>query len=314
MNRSSVTEFLLLGGLETSSMLWIFFSIFMVAYMLGLAGNLTIIVVIRADARLHKPMYFLLENLSFLDISLTTIIVPTMLDILLSKEKVISFHGCINQMFFSEVIIVTECFILVVMAYDRYLAICLPFRYLVVMTKPTLILMVASCWFMGLMYSITYNILLLKSVFCGPNIIRSFFCDGSLLVKLSCSDASELEQFQQLAGLFVGPLPILMVLSSYVAIISAIMRIHSTEGRKRTFSTCVSHLVVVTFYYGTGIFTYLIKPMIENSHGSINYILSAIYTLGAPMLNPFIYSLRNQEIHRGFTKTFNQNIVHLKWT
>ncbi|XP_068128043.1 olfactory receptor 5V1-like [Hyperolius riggenbachi] len=306
MNRSSVKEFLLMGGLETSNMLWIFFSIFMVAYMLGLAGNLTIIVVIRADPRLHKPMYFLLENLSFLDISLTTVIVPKMLDLLLSTQKVISFNGCFSQMFFSEMIIVAECFILVVMAYDRYLAICLPFRYLVVMTKPTLVFMVVVCWAMGLMYSLTLSILLLQSVFCGPKVIHSFYCDGSLLVKLSCSRVSE---FQQLAGLFVGPLPILMVLSSYVAIISTIMRIHSTEGRKRTFSTCVSHLVVVTLYYGTGIFTYLIQPMMENAHGTMNHILSAVYTLGAPMLNPFIYSLRNQEIHRGFTKVLNQNII-----
>ncbi|XP_068128046.1 olfactory receptor 5V1-like [Hyperolius riggenbachi] len=309
MNRTSVTEFLLMGGLETSNMLWIFFSIFMVVYMLALAGNLTIIVVIRADARLHKPMYFLLENLSFLDISLTTVIVPRILDILLSNKKVISFNGCFSQMFLSELIIVTECYILVAMAYDRYLAICLPFRYLLVMTKPTLILMVVVCWVLGLLYSLTFFILLLQSVFCGPNIIPSFFCHGRLLVKLSCSDVSDLVMFQQLAGLFVGPLPILMVLSSYVAIISAIMRIHSTEGRKRTFSTCVSHLVVVTLYYGTGIFTYLIQPMLENAQGAMNHILSAVYTLGAPMLNPYIYTLRNQEMHRGFTKLFNKNLL-----
>ncbi|XP_068128042.1 olfactory receptor 5V1-like [Hyperolius riggenbachi] len=309
MNRSSVTEFLLLGGLETSNMLWIFFSIFMVVYMLGLAGNLTIIIVIRADSRLHKPMYFLLENLSFLDVCLTTVIVPKMLDLLLSTQKAISVSGCFSQMFFSEMIIVTECFILVVMAYDRYLAICLPFRYLVVMTKPTLVLMVVVCWAMGLMYSFTFHILVLQSSFCGPNIIPSFFCDGSLLVKLSCSHINELQHFRQLTGLFVGPLPILMVLSSYVAIISAIMRIHSTEGRKRTFSTCVSHLVVVTLYYGTGIFTYLIQPMMENAQGAMNHILSSTYTVVSPMLNPIIYSLRNQEIHRGFRKIINQNIL-----
>ncbi|KAM9330208.1 olfactory receptor 13C9-like [Gastrophryne carolinensis] len=269
------------------------------AYTVTLAGNLTIISVIRADPHLHKPMYFLLENLSFLDISMTTVIVPNVLHMLSSGHKAISFTGCIGQMFFYEVVIVAECVILVVMAYDRYVAICLPFRYPVLMTKPTLVLMVAFCWIMGIMYSVTETTLMLQSMFCGPNVILGFFCDGTLVMKLACSDTTTLHLFQLFVGLFLGPIPLLVVLSSYVAIFSTVMKIHNTEGRNKAFSTCVSHLLVVTLFYGTGIFTYIIQPIIVDPHSPMNNIFSVVYTILAPMLNPFIYSLRNQEIHRG---------------
>ncbi|KAM9330207.1 olfactory receptor 1D5-like [Gastrophryne carolinensis] len=277
----------------------IWFNIFTMAYTVTLAGNLTIIGVIRADPHLHKPMYFLLENLSFLDVSMTTVIVPNMLHILSRSHKAISFTGCISQMYFYEVVMVAECFILVVMAYDRYAAICLPFRYPILMTKLTLVLMVGFCWLMGTIYSLTETILLLRSVFCSPNVIHGFFCDGSLIMKLSCSDTTTLHLFQLFAGLFVGPLPVFMVLGSYVAIISTVVKIHNTEGRNKAFSTCVSHLVVVTLFYGTGIFTYIIQPIIVDPHSPVNNIFSVVYTILAPMLNPFIYSLRNQEIHKG---------------
>ncbi|KAM9330209.1 olfactory receptor 5V1-like [Gastrophryne carolinensis] len=289
----------------------ILFNIFGMAYAATLAGNLTIISVIRADSHLHKPMYFLLENLSFLDLSMTTIIVPTMLHMLISSHKAISFTGCIGQMYLYEVVIVTECFILVVMAYDRYVAICLPFSYPILMTKPTLVLMVAFCWLMGTMYSLTETILMLQSVFCGPNIINGFFCDGSLIMKLACSDVTTLHLFRLFAGLFVGPLPVLLVLGSYVAIISAVLRIPSTQGRNKTFSTCVSHLVVVTLFYGTGIFTYILQPVMVDPRSPVNNIFSVVYTVLAPMLNPFIYSLRNKEIHRGCRHVLNQITLQL---
>ncbi|KAM8947227.1 olfactory receptor 5V1-like [Pelodytes ibericus] len=304
-NRSLVSEFVLLGLSENPDLQLLLFGLFFGLYIVTLSGNLLIITLIRTDPRLHKPMYFLLENLSFLDFILTSVTVPKMLDNLLNDKKSISFAGCISQVHVYQVFIVAECYILAIMAFDRYLAICHPLRYPTLMNQKALVQLVSFCWVMGLIYSFAKTTLMLKLVFCGPNILNSFFCDAPPLLKLSCSETTSQDLFQFVAGLFVGPLPALTVVASYIPITCAILRISSARGRHKTFSTCASHLAVVILFYGSGIFTYVIQPRLGKQEG-ISHVVTIIYTVIAPMLNPFIYSLRNQEVHQALHRLFRQ--------
>ncbi|KAG8537109.1 hypothetical protein GDO81_025060 [Engystomops pustulosus] len=255
-------------------------------------------------------MYFFLENLSVLDVSLSTVIVPNLLDILLVDHKVVLFAGCVSQIFCYQIIIVAECFLLAIMAYDRYLAICLPLQYTVVMVRPFLVGMISLCWILGIAYSLTKTLFILRLVFCGPNVISSFFCDAPLLSRLSCSESLGLQTFQLTAGIFVGPIPALIVVSSYIAILTTVVRIHSAEGKRKAFSTCASHLTVVILFYGTGIFTYVIQPGLSRETEVKNAIM-VVYTIVAPMLNPFIYSFRNQEVLNGWRKLLREIVLFL---
>ncbi|KAM4693081.1 olfactory receptor 8A1-like [Discoglossus pictus] len=300
-NRSLVTEFFLLGLSDNQDLHLPLFGVFTGIYIVAITGNLVIIALVRSQPTLHNPMYFFLENLSFLDFLLTSVTVPKMLDNLLKNRMSISFIGCISQIHFYQVFIVAECLLLAVMAYDRYLAICQPLRYPILMDMTARFLLVAFCWLMGLMYSFAKTVLIVKLEFCGPNIIRGFFCDAPPLFGLSCSSTFTAELFQFTAGLFVGPVPALVVVFSYIHIIFAILRIQSAQGRYKTFSTCASHLVVVILFYGTGIFTYVVQPQLGNDNGA-NNVVTVLYTVIAPMLNPFIYSLRNQEVHNALKK------------
>ncbi|KAM3930862.1 olfactory receptor 5J3-like [Leptodactylus fuscus] len=308
INTTRVNEFFLLGVWEQSDLHLLFFVVFTIIYVVTVGGNVVFISIIRSQHRLRTPMYFFLENLSFLDVSLSTVIVPHLLNILLVDHKVISFVGCVTQTLFYQLIIVAECFLLATMAYDRYLAICQPLQYSLVMVKPFLVAMILLCWFLGVAYSLTNTIFIFQLVFCGPNIIPGFFCDAPLLFQLSCSDSSGLQMFQFIAGIFVGPIPALIVVSSYIAIITTIVRINSAKGKWKTFSTCASHLTVVTLFYGTGIFTYVIQPGVSKQT-EMKDAITVVYTIIAPMLNPFIYSFRNQEVHNGWKRLWRE-IAH----
>ncbi|KAM4693076.1 olfactory receptor 2D3-like [Discoglossus pictus] len=265
--------------------------------MITLSGNLLLIVSVTLDHRLHSPMYFFLANLSFIDICYTSIVVPKALVNLLSKKKTISLTGCLVQVNFFLFLAESECVLLAFMAYDRFVAICNPLHYNVVMNTITCIKMstfsfMTSCTISSLDMFIIYHL-----TYCGPNIIDHFFCEAPLLLHLSCND-STLNNIVKLGGsailLFI---PLFFILFSYIHIIAAIMRSHS--GGYKAFYTCISHLIVVALFYGSAIFVYM-QP--DHSIKATDKMVSVFYTIITPMLNPIIYSLRNKDVHRALQR------------
>ncbi|XP_031761850.1 olfactory receptor 1-like isoform X2 [Xenopus tropicalis] len=301
-NTTGATEFLMLGLSDVPHRQMLLFMSFLIMYLLNILGNMTIILLVKLDSHFHTPMYFFLGNLSFVDICYTSSIVPKMLINIMSKEKSISLTECILQLYFFLLFACTECFLLAAMAYDRYVAICNPLHYTMIISKKLCILLVIASWLASALHSLLHSLMVSRLTFCGTNKMNHFFCDMAPLLKLSCSDTS----INKLLIYTEGGLPVLIpfgiVLVSYVRIISSIMKIHSADGRYKAFSTCSSHLTVVILFYGTIAFMYL-RP---SSSYSLNYdrVVSVVYTVVAPMLNPFIYSLRNNEVKGALKKLF----------
>ncbi|KAM8802396.1 olfactory receptor 1J4-like [Rhynchonycteris naso] len=291
-NQSSVSEFLLLGLPMRPGQQRGFFTLFLGMYLTTVLGNLLIILLIRLDSRLHTPMYFFLSHLAFSDISLSSVTVPKMLTNMQTRRQSIPYVGCIAQMYFFMCFAGVDNFLLAVMAYDRYGAICHPLHYTSIMTERQCVLLVAGSWILSCVNALLHTILLVRLSFCADNIISHFFCDLAALLKLSCSDISlnELVIFAE-AGMLLF-LPLCIVLGSYVRIGTIILRVPSTKGLYKAFSTCGSHLFVVFLYYGTLVGVYFFS----SSWGSKDIIASVMYMVVTPMLNPFIYSLRNRDI------------------
>ncbi|KAG8509272.1 Olfactory receptor 11L1 [Galemys pyrenaicus] len=299
-NASAVTEFQLLGFqnlLEWQSLL---FAIFLLIYILTVAGNVVIIAVASHDQRLRTPMYTFLKHLSFLEVWYTSTVVPALLASLLSGGRAISFPACMAQLYFFVFFGATECFLLATMAYDRYLAICSPLRYSLLMSPEACARLVAVSWATGVGTGVLPCLLISRLDFCGPNRINHFFCDLPPLMRLSCSSVYVTEVVIFALSVAVLCVCFLLTLVSYVLIVAAILRIPSASGRAKTFSTCGSHLAVVTIYYGTMISMY-VRP---NAHLSpeINKIISVFYTVVTPLLNPVIYSLRNKDFKAAVRK------------
>ncbi|XP_017372666.1 olfactory receptor 5F1 [Cebus imitator] len=295
-NYTSLTEFILLGLTDTLELQIILFLFFLVIYTLTILGNIGMILLIRIDSRLHTPMYFFLANLSFVDVCYSTTITPKMLADLLSEKKTISFAVCFLQMYFFIALATTECILFGLMAYDRYVAICHPLLYTLIMSRTVCLKMAAGAFAAGLLNSMVNTSYVSSLPFCGSNVIHHFFCDSPPLFKLSCSDTHLKESiFSTFAGVnMVGAL--LVILSSYSYVLFSIFSIHSGEGRHRAFSTCASHLTAIILFYATSIYTYL-RP---SSSYSLNQdkVASVFYTVVIPMLNPLIYSLRNKEVKK----------------
>ncbi|KAM7085355.1 olfactory receptor 8H1-like isoform 2-T2 [Molossus nigricans] len=252
------------------------------------------ILIIRLDLHLHTPMYFFLSHLSFLDLSYSTVITPKTLENLLTSTKYISYMSCFTQMYFFVFLGTTECFILSSMAYDRYVAICNPLHYSVVMSRRLCCSLISVCYLNGFMDSIINVLCMSRLHFCDSNVIRHFFCDTSPILALSCTDTQDVEI---MIFIFAGStlmISVIIISVSYLSILSTVLKITSTSGRQKAFSTCASHLVGVTIFYGTTIFTYL-KPRKSYSLGK-DQVASVFYTIVIPMLNPLIYSLRNKEV------------------
>ncbi|XP_063819382.1 olfactory receptor 5AR1-like [Pseudophryne corroboree] len=249
-----------------------------------MVGNVLAITLFCWDLNLHSPMYMLLCNMSTLDIYFTTMILPKLLDICLTGNKAISYRGCITQVFFFVVLIVTEYFILAAMAYDRYVAICLPLRYSYYMSLRVCSWMVCSSWSVGALEGVLYVALISSCKFCGSNEMNHLFCDLKPLIKLSCSDTHTIETVILGLGSIVGFVPSVMTLLSYVFIISAILNIPSKEGRNKAFSTCSSHLTVIVLFYGTILGMY----MRTKSSYSMDQdkVFAVLYAAAIPMLNP----------------------------
>ncbi|XP_078545303.1 olfactory receptor 5V1-like [Lissotriton helveticus] len=300
-NQSLVTEFILLGLSSIPEVEGLFFMIFLLIYVSTLAGNILIITVIRLDAHLHTAMYFFISNLSFLDCCYSTVTVPKMLVDLLTEKKSISFTACMTQLYFFISLVSTECLVLAAMAYDRYIAICQPLHYSSIMDQRACSWLAAGLWVTGIFYSLVHTILMTRLSFCRSNEIQHFFCDIPPLLKLSCSDTFiNILAIFTLGG-FVGLGALLIKIVSYAFIITTILKIKSSEGRVKAFSTCASHLTVVIIFYGALIFTYY-RPTTTNSF-SADTLVSVVYTILTPMVNPLIYSLRNTEIKTAVKKT-----------
>ena len=293
-NQTWITEVTLLGFQVDSALEFFLFGLFSLFYTLTLLGNGVILGLICLDSRLHTPMYFFLSHLAIIDISYASNNVPKMLANLVSQKTTISFVPCIMQTFLYLAFAAAECLILVVMSYDRYVAICHPLHYTFIMSWRVCTVLTSTSWAFSFLWDLVHLVLILKLPFCGPHEINHFFCEILSVLKLACAD-TWLNQIIIVAScvcILVGPL--CLVLGSYARILAAILRIQSAEGRRKAFSTCSSHLCVVGLFFGTAIVMYLAP---KSSHSQEQRkILSLFYSLFNPMLNPLIYSLRNAEV------------------
>nr|XP_027792594.1 olfactory receptor 1J4-like [Marmota flaviventris] len=293
-NQSSMAEFLLLGLPIRPEQRGMVFTLFLGMYLTTVLGNLLIILLIRLDSRLYTPMYFFLSHLALSDISLSSVTVPQMLGNVQTQQQSLPYEGCISQMYFFVLFGCLDNLLLAVMAYDRYVAICHPLHYAAVMREELCVSLVAGSWFFSCVHALLHTLLLVQLSFCANQTIPHFFCDLTALLKLSCSDISlnELVIFTEGGMLFI--LPLSSILGSYVRIGMTVLRVPSTKRFLKTFSTCGSHLFVVSLYYGTLAGVYFFSSSQNSSDKDI--ISSIIYTVVTPMLNPFIYSLRNRDI------------------
>ncbi|XP_057606220.1 olfactory receptor 8A1 [Hippopotamus amphibius kiboko] len=299
-NHSTVTEFIL-GGLTNRPELQLpLFLLFFGIYSVTVIGNLGMITLICLNTQLHIPMYYFLGNLSLVDVCYSSVITPKMLVNFVSEKNIISYAGCMSQLYFFLMFVIAECYMLTVMAYDRYVAICSPLLYNVIMSHRVCSLLVAGVYVMGLIGSTTETVLVMKLSYCEL-LISHYFCDILPLMKLSCSSTYHIEMTVFFLAGFNIIVTSLTVLISYTFILSSILHISTTEGRSKAFSTCSSHLAAVGMFYGTTAFMYL-KPSTASSLAQEN-VASMFYTTVIPMLNPLIYSLRNKEVKAAMQKT-----------
>ncbi|XP_074852196.1 olfactory receptor 5I1-like [Carettochelys insculpta] len=305
-NGTTVTEFILLGFPSRPAMQVVLFLVFLVLYGLILLGNIGLMVLIWSNARLHTPMYFFLSNLSFVDLCYSSVIVPKMLANFLSESQAISYAGCGLQFYFFCTFADTESFILATMAYDRYVAICNPLLYKVIMSRRVCIILVALSYIGGTLSALVHTCFAFQLSFCGPNVINHFFCDLPLLLKLSCSDTSLNELLLYTYGSSVEIMSAIIILVSYLFIVVSILRMRSAAARCKTFSTCASHLTSVIIYEGTLLFIYS-RPSSWYSPTSDKYI-SVFYTIVIPVLNPVIYSLRNKDVKDALRRAIDTKV------
>ncbi|XP_078525044.1 olfactory receptor 1L1-like [Lissotriton helveticus] len=307
-NQSSATEFILLGFSSHPEYQIPLFFTFLFIYVIILLGNLLIFIVIRIDSRLHTPMYIFLAIMALGDICSTTIIVPRLLVDLLSVKKAISFAACITQLYFFISFGNMGSCLLGIMGFDRYMAICHPLHYMRIMNQRFCITLVISVWVIISIHSLVHSILVSKLIYCGSNEIQHYFCDLPPLLKLSCSDTSTIELllFTETTAILLAP-P-LCVLFSYVRIAIVIFKMKSADGRRKAFSTCISHLICIVLAYGPLLFTY-IRP--SSAYALDKEIgISLLYIMVIPILNPFVYSIRNNDVKEALKKMRSKMHCH----
>ncbi|XP_004429520.1 PREDICTED: olfactory receptor 2AP1-like [Ceratotherium simum simum] len=297
-NQTLVTEFILLGLTNDAELQAVLFLFLLLAYVFSVMGNLTIIILTLLDYRLQTPMYFFLRNFSILEISFTSIFVPKMLVNIGTGDKTISFAGCFTQYFFVILLGATEFYLLAAMSYDRYVAICKPLYYTTIVSRRLCIHLVLCSWFSGFLVVIVPYIMTLQLPFCASNIINHYCCDYTILLHLSCSETHFIEVIEFVAAAVTLILTLMLVVLSYTYIIRTILRIPSVQQRKKAFSTCSSHMIVVSLSYGSCIFMY-VNPFVKDA-ATFNKDVALLNTSVAPLLNPFIYTLRNKQVKIAF--------------
>ncbi|XP_073735191.1 olfactory receptor 5AR1-like [Callorhinus ursinus] len=304
-NSSMVTDFILLGMTDNPQLGVLLFGVFLIIYIITVLENLSLVILIRVSPCLHTPMYFFLSNLSLLDVCFSSITIPKTLADLLSKLQAVSFLGCMTQMGLFIIFASAECNLLASMAYDRYTAICHPLLYHVTISRVRCLLLVAGCYFGGLVNMVSVTTSITQLSFCQPRVLPHFFCDIPPLLALACSDSWVTQILVVGCGGFTLVTSIVVILVSYVSVLTTILGIPSASGKQKAFSTCASHMTAVGLYYGTTMYTYL-QP---SQHGSQagNQMVSVFYTMVIPMLNPLIYSLRNQEVKVALWKILKQS-------
>ncbi|XP_075415084.1 olfactory receptor 13J1-like [Tenrec ecaudatus] len=305
LNSTQVSEFFLKGFSEYPVLEPLLFLFCSALYLVTLLGNTGIVAVSVLDVRLHTPMYFFLSNLSILDIGYTSSFAPLMLVHFLSSQKTISFTGCGIQMCLGLSTGSTECLLLAIMAYDRYLAICRPLQYPVLMSRQLCLLLVGVAWSFSLLKSMTETIIAMRLPFCGHHVVSHFSCEILAVLKLACGDTSVSQALLLAGSTLLLPMPLALICLSYTLILVTILRVPSAAGRRKAFSTCSAHLTVVVLFYGAVIYTYM-KPKTKEAHVS-DEVFTVLYAVVTPMLNPVIYSLRNREVKEAARKVWNKN-------
>ncbi|XP_077329876.1 olfactory receptor 10A7-like [Lithobates pipiens] len=305
-SNNNITVIFLLGFPDMDRFNVFLFILLLIIYSVTICGNSLIIKLVSISKNLHSPMYFFLTQLSVADILLTTDISPFMLNIVLHEGASISFPGCITQLFFFMFIEAFECFILTMMSYDRYLAICSPLYYVTIMNHMLCIKLIVASWLLGCLVALILVHGITQLYFCRPNTIDHFFCDYYPLMELSCSDVSMLHIEAILLCVLAAVLPFSLIVFSYVYIVLTIFKIASLSGRLKSFSTCSSHLTVVSIYYGTLIATYMVPN--EGQTHIISKTMALLYTVLTPLLNPCIYSMRNEDIKKALKKLIYNHV------
>ncbi|XP_060244411.1 olfactory receptor 1468-like [Meriones unguiculatus] len=293
-NQTVISQFLLLGLPIPPEHQHLFYALFLAMYLTTVLGNLIILILIQLDSRFHTPMYFFLSNLSFSDLCFSSVTMPKLLQNMQSQVPSIPYVGCLTQMYFFLLFGDLESFLLLAMAYDRYVAICFPLHYTSIMSPKLCGSLVVLCWVLTTFHAMLHTLLMARLSFCEDNVIPHFFCDMSALLKLACSDTYVNELVIFVMGGIILVLPFVLITVSYARIVSSILKVPSARGIRKAFSTCGSHLSLVSLFYGTVIGLYLC-PSANNSTVK-ETVMAMMYTVVTPMLNPFIYSLRNRDM------------------
>ncbi|KAH0512329.1 olfactory receptor 1078-like [Microtus ochrogaster] len=299
-NNTHLLEFVLLGFSQDPDLQPVIYGLFLSMYLITVAGNMLIILAIISDANLHTPMYFFLSNLSFVDICFTSTTVPKMLVNIQTKRKTIQYADCITQMYFFLIFVELDNFLLAVMAYDRYVAICHPLHYTSIMSRRLCGFLVLVSWIVSVLHALLQSMMVLQLSFCTDLEIPHFFCELNQVAQLTCSDTFLNDVVMYFALVLLATVPLSGILYSYSKIVSSIRAISTAQGKYKAFSTCASHLSVVSLFYCTGLGVYLSSAASHSSQASAT--ASVMYTVVTPMLNPFIYSLRNKDVKRALKR------------
>ncbi|XP_053120522.1 olfactory receptor 11A1-like [Hemicordylus capensis] len=304
--QTAITEFILLGFGELQEYHLLLFLVFVVIYILTMSGNILIVNLVVFNQNLHTPMYYFLANLSSLEVFYSSTILPKMLIIFLTGDRSISVWGCFTQLFCFGRLVSIECYLLSIMSYDRYVAICKPLYYATIMNGRVICHLMVVSWLCAAFILIVIISLVSQLSFCGPEEIDHFFCDFSPLLQLSCSDTSHVRLLSLIFGSIDILPPFLITITSYVCIIATVLKIPSVTGRQKAFATYSSHLIVVTIFYGTLMIVYILPD--TSALRNLKKVFSVPYTVLTPMVNPLIYSLRNKEVKKSLKKALNKFI------
>uniref|UniRef100_A0A8D1J5M6 Olfactory receptor n=1 Tax=Sus scrofa TaxID=9823 RepID=A0A8D1J5M6_PIG len=303
-NRNSTSDFILLGLLVHNKAIGIVFAVIFAIFVVAVTTNLVMIFLIQVDSRLHTPMYFLLSQLSIMDTLFICTIVPKLLIDIISKEKTISFVDCGIQMFLCSTMIGSEFFLLSLMAYDRYMAVCNPLRYPVLMNRRVCLLLAAGAWFGGSVEGFLLTSVTMTLPYCSSRSINHFFCEIPAVLRLACADTSLYETLMYICCVLMVLIPISIISTSYTLILLTVHRMRSAEGQRKAFASCSSHLIVVSIFYGAAFYNYVLPQLFHTPEQ--DKVVSAFYTMVTPMLNPLIYSLRNKDVLGAVKKVLAQ--------